>query len=675
MSRLEQSKILDNLNLNRDYNDNNNEENKNSFFMRGSGERGGFRGSNNNGRGGMRYEQRGERDGNNRGGYKNSYGDNRGRQFGSGGYGGNRDGRRDGGFNRRDGGYGGNRGGGFFGRGGRDREGGFSGRGREGGFFGRGGRDREGGFSGRGRGGRGGYSGISRPYQDPFIDGKSNFYRDKPNNVEEDEEYQMQKESLFEKQKYINDFKNKYKGIIEAFKILFVNEQPTEEEIIQIIQNINSNPNLTIFEAMNLIYREIQIIKTLQFVNSGQKREYGPNKDILEQEYDQYYRKDNLKEVIQKYKIIENGTDNYITLVPERHWLFIDNSDKRRKLIKDEMGFFNYLPLLNKKENNDSDDCIYSKNDNEVFYHYLYYKTLMCKICDLSDENKLENDLCPYAHNILKDFRIIYDYKNEEVSKFMLLLLNSKLFIFQNYLNYIPMSLSPDFNLDTFKVHKCQLDKNCPNDYHICPYFHKSVDGDDQRRPPLLFGYSGSVGDLCFNEKKKKFCPKKCPLGIFCQFLHNKNEYNYHIDHFRKEYECKRKKIKGKCMYYKTCYGIHSDSSNDNSDEEEEEEDEKETEEQIENDKEIVENKNKLNTYFTIAKNFRCRECQSVCQNANLCYFIKCNHFLCIKCFKKIYTDYKKEKKKSKEEVLFKCPFCANKLMKDEIINISFTKK
>ncbi len=662
MSRLEKSKILDNLNLNRDYNDKDSQENKNSFFMRGSGERGGFRGGNNNGRGGMRYEQRGERDGNNfhsdRGGYKNSYGDNRGRQFGSGGYGGNRDG---GGFNRRNGGFGGNRGGGNFRRDGRDRGGGFSGRNQEREFF----------------GGSRGYPRNPRPYQFPETNEMpNNFYRDKPNNTEEDEEYQMEKESLFEKQKYINDFKKKYKGIIEAFKILFVNEQPTEEEIIQIIQNINSNPNLTIFETMNLIYREIQIIKTLQFSNSGQKREYGPNKDILEPEYDQYYHKDNLKEVIQKYKTIENGTDNYITLVPERHWLYIDNSDKRRNLVKDEMGYFNYLPVLNKKEKNDSDEFIYSKNDNEVFYHYLYYKTLMCKICDLSDGNKQDNDLCPYAHNILKDFRIIYDYKSEEVSKFMLLLLNSKLFIFQDYLNYIPMSLSPDFNLDTFKVHKCQLDKNCPNDYHICPYFHKSVNGDDQRRPPLLFGYSGNVGDLCFNEKKKKFCPKKCPFGIFCHFLHNKNEYNYHIDHFRKEYECKRKKIKGKCMYYKTCYGIHSDSSNDNSDEEEEEEeDEKTIEEQIEKDPEIVENKKKLNIYFTIAKNFRCRECQNVCQNGDLCYFIKCNHFLCIKCFKKMYTDYKKEKKKSKEKILLKCPFCENKLMKDEILNISFTKK
>lgn len=100
---------------------------------------------------------------------------------------------------------------------------------------------------------------------------------------EESEEYNQQKEALYEKKKFWNDFKKKYEDIIMAFKTLFVNEQPTEEEIYQIILNIN-NTNLTIFEAMNLIYREIQINKTLQFMKTEHKREYGPNKDIFPQQ-------------------------------------------------------------------------------------------------------------------------------------------------------------------------------------------------------------------------------------------------------------------------------------------------------------------------------------------------------------------------------------------------------
>ena len=500
---------------------------------------------------------------------------------------------------------------------------------------------------------------------------ETNFRR----NIENDgnnEEYQMIKEAQYEKEKFWNDFKKKYKDIIEAFKVLFVNEQPTDEEIYQIIININKT-DLTIFEAMNLIYREIQIIKTLQFVNSGQKREYGPNQDILEQQKNQYFPKNNLKEVIQNYKIYQINTENNNVFIPDKSWLFIDEVDKRRKLIKDEFGYFNYLPLINTKRirNNEEDD-VYAKNENELLYHYLYYKTLMCKHCSLSDEKKHENDLCPYSHNILKDFRIIYDFKNEEISIFMQTLLKSKLFNFVDYINYIPMSLSPDFNVDTFKVHKCQLDKSCPNDYHLCPYYHYSVNGDDQRRPSLLFGYSGNPGDICFDEKKKKYCPKKCPCGIFCQYLHNKNEYNYHPEHFRKEFECKRKKIKGKCMFYKTCYGIHSNESNETSEEEQEEEDDENIKDEDLNDEEIDESKKKLDESFTVAKFFRCRKCQSVSENGELCLFIKCKHFICVKCFKKMSVKNNKKNKKEDKKLLLSCPFCENKLEKGEAIKVSF---
>ena len=435
---------------------------------------------------------------------------------------------------------------------------------------------------------------------------ENNFNRPQ-NNMEENPEYQMQKEAMYEKEKSLNDFKKKYREIIEAIKVLFINEQLEEKEIIEIIKNIISNPTLTIFEALNLIEREVKIIKTLQFVKSEQKRQYGPNKDILEPEFEPYFPKNNLRKVIQKYKVYEKDDSETF---PDEQWFFIGDFDRRRRLTKDEMGYFNYLPLLcqNPNDKNDKEYSIYAKNDNEVLYHYLFYKTLMCKYCDLSNEFGQGNELCPYAHNILTDFRIIYDYKNEEISKFMLLLLKSKLFHFENYLNHIPMSLSPNFNIETFKIHKCQLDDkeidkeddiddNCPNDYHLCPYYHKSIDGDDQRRPPLLFGYLGNPGDLCFDEKKKKYCPKKCKCGIFCHYLHNKNEYNYHRDHFGKEYECKRKKIKGKCIYYKTCYGIHStDSDNEksNEEEEEEEEDEEKTQKEIENDENIKEEKKKI---------------------------------------------------------------------------------
>ena len=46
------------------------------------------------------------------------------------------------------------------------------------------------------------------------------------------------------------------------------------------------------------------------------------------------------------------------------------------------------------------------------------------------------------------------------------------------------------------------------------------------------------------NQKKSEYRVDKCPCGIFCRFVHSKNEYNYHPDHFRKEFRCTREKNK-----------------------------------------------------------------------------------------------------------------------------------
>ena len=521
----------------------------------------------------------------------------------------------------------------------------------------------------------------------------SNFDRqyNRENNDFENEE---EREAKLEKERILSDFKKKYGKIIEAFKNLFFDESLKEEKIIDIIKMIKSNPNLTIFEAMNLIYREVQIIKTLNLDKS--KRQYGPHSDKIEFKFEKYLNRDDLKEVLKKYKIYKNEEE-----IPEKErdeeeihinfdsnrgdkksevynkeknmnksWFYVDDFDKRRKLAKDEEGCFNYLPLMNpegNKNNNDEED-IYAKNENEISYHSLFYKTLICKECsnlNINAINTLPQLLCPYAHNILKDFRIIYDYTNENVCKFMILLQDSNLFNFQNYLNYIPMSLSPKFNIDTFKVHKCQLDEDaCPNDYHLCPYYHKGAKIDEQRRPPLLFGYSGSQGKLCFNRIKKDYCPEKCPSGIFCNYVHNKNEFNYHQSHFRKEFDCKRKKDKnGKCVFIKTCYGKHDEDEYKENNEDSEKEEEVE-EEEIENDDEIKKIKKKVKNIFNIAKAFRCRQCQNI--ESDICYLTKCKHFFCLKCYKKIFKEKKKEGKN------LECPFCAKEITKVNIVKVEF---
>ena len=487
---------------------------------------------------------------------------------------------------------------------------------------------------------------------------------------------EIEKESQHEKEIYIKNFKKQYRTIIDEMDILFFGEL-NEEEITKIIMDLNLHPSLTIFEAMNLIYRESQIIKTLKYYESKGKREYGPETDIFEEKYITYYNKDNLKNIIENYKIFEEIEDNKNI---ESDWLYIDLSDRRRKLLKDKKNYYNYLPILDPNSDNEeyvNDESIYSNNENELLYHSLFYKTLLCRYCNLSNENNEEENelcpLCPYAHNILKDFRIIYDYRDEKTISFIKILLeNNDLFKFQRYENMIPMSLSSNFNIDSFKVHKCQLYDNCPNDYQLCPYYH-NIEGDEQRRPPLLFQYTGENGDKCFDEKKKKYRPKKCDAGIFCQYVHNKNEHNYHPDHFRKELNCKNERINGKCIYYKTCYGIHQDIGyEDSKDEEEEEEINKE---EIEEDEEIKEISLKVHNSIKLGAIFRCRKCQEVSQIGELCYFIECNHFLCTKCFKKIRKDNKKMVDKSQQNINLSCPFCGKELKKGKIIRCNFNQK
>ena len=392
----------------------------------------------------------------------------------------------------------------------------------------------------------------------PLIENYNNFIN---NEIEEsnenniifnNEEVQYEEEIEFEKIKIKEDFYNKYLSIIEQMEILF-EFMISQEDIINIVKNLLSSPYLTIFEAMNLILREAQIIKTLFFINT-EKRDFKGNTSN---------ESDNL-EVVRKYKIFPKSK----TL--QKHWLFIDDSDKRRVLVKDENGYYNYIPLLNLNNKEDKYN-LYAKNENEVLYHYLFYKTLLCKECDLSKINEKENELCPYAHNILKDFRIIYNNKDEKIIKFMQLLLNySNLFHFKDYIEYLQINSK----LNNAKINNCPYNEKCKNN-PLCPFFHESI-------------------------KEEKL---------------NENI----ID------------------------------------------------EEVEKIKEIKEIKEKINKCVFVGKGLICRKCNILPNDSKICFFIKCNHFLCYKCFK-----MQIEKKENKKNPFLKCPFCRKKIKKNEIALLNF---
>ena len=518
-------------------------------------------------------------------------------------------------------------------------------------------------------------------YRDYYPNYENNHYSNEKDNLF-DYEISEQKEKLLEEE----NLKTKYDSFIDKIESAFYG-QVTKEEIFNIIKTLIKMPALTIFEAMNLIYREVIIYKTLTFYKSNNDKSESLDGDIFENKYPIEYPTDSLNTVIENYKIKSNKNSN--NNKENSYYLFESETiDRRRKITKNKDGIYNYLPIL--KDNviniNEEDKPnfekleIFANNEYEINFHPLFYKTIICNSCNINKDNYLPNPLCPYSQDIQSDFRIIYDYKEKAICELMNALSNSNLFTFLNYLNYIPKEIYlKKVNLQTFKVHKCLLDKSCPNDYHLCPFYHEfEKEKDTKRRPPFLFRYSSEVCENCYDKRKGKYIKENCPFGDFCNNIHSKNEYNYHKEHFRKEYKCIRNP-KGKCPFISTCYGIHNENEDEeqNYDEENEESEEESIDEEKLEDDDIIDKKDKIEKILKISKNFICRQCNYL--KNEICFFMECKHFLCLTCFKKLNFNLKKAKKgnKNKNEynINLKCPFCTNELGKEKIIKYTFSIK
>ena len=449
----------------------------------------------------------------------------------------------------------------------------------------------------------------------------------------------------------IKDNNQEYLEIIGKLKELFKNEinEQQSERIIKSIINIKC---LTIFEAFNLIYREVQIIKTIS-KNDINKNIENEKMIIYENKNIDDYEPTEFNKVIEKYKIKFNNNNNYNNL--EESWKPINEFDERRILkINKENNLFNYLPIKGEHYNLDikCQQELFSKNDNEYLYHPLFYKTIMCHYCNKEKNNK-NKILCPFSHDIQNDFRIIYDYNNEKICKFLNFLYNNKILSFINYLNYIP--LDPlNFNPNVFKIVECPF-KECKEDKHLCPFFHSS---NEKRRPPLLFRYN--IDSKCFDEKSKKYKANECPLGIFCNAIHSQYEYNYHPKIFRKKINCTKVKKNGHCIFIKTCYGMHSDEDYEIFKKENKEDKYNKIKEE---DEEIKKIKEKMDDINHISQCLKCRNCNNLPKKGKIKYLYECKHFLCKKCFEEVYEDGEKM-----------CPFCDNKISKKNYVSLNFQK-
>lgn len=314
---------------------------------------------------------------------------------------------------------------------------------------------------GRGRGNRGGRNFNNRDFKNEnyridfgnrFNDNNSN--RGRRLHID-DYKFFTENEKIIKKLKEYHDFMD-------------------ENDIIKHLKIIIQNGCITIFEFLNEFYRENILKKHEKFSNVDDKRNYSTKINIFEQDKDSL--DPNTKFIIENYKTIPKK-DSEPIMFPSEY--YETEEEKRRKIYKDENGFFNYIPIkCNEHIMIESNEyCKYSHNENEINYHSLIYKTQFCS------KNCFEKETCKNAHDA-KEFRKIYEFNKKDgfvkfilkIEKFLI-----KKNLLKDYLDYVEVPVN--FSLDTFKVHQCKF-KSCNIDPHLCYFYHNEY---ERRRYPKLF--------------------------------------------------------------------------------------------------------------------------------------------------------------------------------------------
>lgn len=437
--------------------------------------------------------------------------------------------------------------------------------------------------------------------------------------------------------------------------IIRVFPEMKEKDILIFLKTRSMGCRLTIFEIMNALTRESRIISHLTKVRSA-NRQICSRLEITETPYSNDIIDEQIR-VLKHYKVhsqLEKSSHD----LPDDFY-YKNDSERRRTLGKDVDGLYNYIPRLYVSYfgqnlsgfGQNSNVELYAKNLNEVDYHSLQYKTVLCR------KDKCELSHCPNAHNMEQDFRLIYEYRKEAICKLMLSLLgHTELLRIENYLDHFDIPLT--FNLSNFKIHRCELHfmgNACHVDPHLCLCYHNQK--EEKRRPPGLFRYQNEKCPRAQPENGGEYRESYCPYGMFCPNLHSKAEMNYHEDNFRQVFQCTRKRKNGKCIYQSTCYGIH-----DYSDGEEEDKDN-----DMSNNDLLEQLHQECTKEMDKVSRFTCHSCGNIPQDVDgkrtYCVNKKCGDFLCMKCFKECI--------KAKPP---KCSCCQGQIVKGEMFKVTFTE-
>jgi len=384
------------------------------------------------------------------------------------------------------------------------------------------------------RGPRGGYGGgFGRPY------GGGNFNRG-------NEGGEHKRNSHIDDFSFYKDNKDIIDDIFKNFTFL------DENSIIGILKIIILDTGNTIFELMNELSRENIIKKN---INANQNRSKNFTEKVPIFETHERNLPATFEYMMKSFKTNAQVPDSNLKLSEKENYL--NGSDRRRKIMRDMDGYYNYVPFectlhpASDSIDMTSDQCIYTHNSFELNYHSLVYKTKLCK------KSPCEK-ICYKAHNLGEEFRRIYDFRNKGIIDLTVKLENCSL-LKNSLINYMTLfEVSTTFSLDTFKTMACKLPGYCGQDPHLCLNYHEDK---ERRRPPKLFRLVNEICSYAQPGKDSEFYPHLCQKGDHCEKIHTRYELLYHNENFRKIKNCTRTREKGRCKFFITCYGIHPEDS------------------------------------------------------------------------------------------------------------------
>ena len=432
----------------------------------------------------------------------------------------------------------------------------------------------------------------------------------------------------------------------------------TEYESGYVFDLIQQKTSQTIFEIMNEISAENQIKIYEHFHQKNLKI-----KPFINNLYLNIYQQINLKDLIPihkqillYYKIYDINKKKELNLNLPDYYFYQNENERRRVLKKNEDGLYNYLPIKCLKSHQNEpyeikEQCNFAHSENEIYFHSLIYKTKNCTKKNYCIYESFP-ELCFKSHNCNNDFRLIYNYLDDNVKELMFIY-EKKMKKIKPYEECFKDLEIEEFNLDNFKILECQnkniLNDNCSIDRHLCLFYHND---DEKRRPQKLFKYTNEFcKDLIYENGNCSF--EKCRFGNYCHYCHSKYEFYYHEKNFGKLFPCLRKKnINNECIYKKTCYGIHNNFYN-----------EYYMKKENEMKSELNQIKNKYENIKKFVLKFSCLVCGKIPKN-KIYFLIKKYHnkrelhFMCKGC---------------KENCGKICPLCKEKINENDFIKVNLT--